>query len=229
MSCQGQAKNAGNLSTQLHEAVERDLDANYHEVAIAHPNRTIALWYLLTVLEDTFRGLFVLTEDEAAPIVEFQLDSQKYSARFALDRIRQECSDTSGVAIPVRVIPKLYIKTAELLQAGVDFKAANQLCSAAHAGTVLFTEGDQTIDIVFDDVHHNKQYSALELLGHMHLDLIDHSSNLYAWARKEELRPPILEAIAQSTQISGRRVLYDYEPHLAVALAAEMMQSPSMI
>lgn len=229
MSCQERAKMTESRSTQLHEAVERDLDANYHGVAIAHPNRTVAMWYLLTVLEDSFRGLFALTEDEDAPIVEFQVDSQKYSARFALDRIRQECTDTSSAAIPVRVIPKLYIKTAELLRAGVDFKAANQLCSAAHAGTVLFNEGDQTIDIVFDDIHHDKRYAALELLGHMPLDVIDHSANLYAWARKKEFRPTVVDAIARSARISGRRVLYDYEPNLALALTEEMMQPPSMV
>lgn len=229
MSGQERPKRTENRSTQLHEAVERDLDANYHGVAIAHPNRTIATWYLLTVLEDSFRGLFTLTEDEDAPIVEFQVDSQKYSARFALDRIRQECTDTSSAAIPVHVIPKLYIKTAELLQAGVDFKAANQLCSAAHAGTVMFTDGDLSIDIEFDDIHHDKRYAALELLGHMPLDVIDHSANLYAWARREEFRPRMVEAIARSTRISGRKVVYGYEPHLAVALAQEMMQPPSMV
>ncbi|WP_343602131.1 hypothetical protein [Roseateles sp.] len=223
------SKRTGSRTTPLHEAVEMDLDANYHAVAIAHPNRAVAIWYLLTVLEDSFRGLFTLTDDEHAPIVEFQLDSQKYSARFALDRIRQECTDKSSASTPARVIPKLYIKTAELLQAGVDFKAANQLCSAAHAGTVLFTEGDQTIDIVFDDIHHDRRYAALELLGHMPLDVIDHSANLYAWARREELRPAIVEAIARSTRISSQRVLYAYDPRLAVALAEEMMQPPSMV
>ena len=229
MSRRERAQKAESRSSQLHEAVERDLDANYHRVVIAHPNRTIAMWYLLTVLEDSFRGLFTLTEDEEASIVEFQLDSQKYSARYALDRIRRECTDKSSVAIPARVIPKLYIKTAELLQAGVDFKAANQLCSAAHEGTVLFTESDQTIDIVLDDAFHDKRYAALELLGHMSLDVIDHSANLYAWARDEEFRPSIVDVIARSTRISGRRVLYDYDPHLAVDLAKEMMQPPSMV
>lgn len=229
MTKQHRSPNPRDRVAKLHEAVERDLDANYHQVAIAHPNLTVATWYLLTVLEDSFRGLFTLTKDEDAPIVEFQLDSQKYSVRFALDRIRQECSDKSSAAIPAHVVPKLYIKTAELLQAGVDFKAANQLCSAAYAETVLFTEGDQTIDIAFDDLHHDKRYAALELLGHMPLDVIDHSANLYAWARRQDIRPPIVDAIARSTRISGQRVLYDYEPHLAVALAEEMMQSPSMV
>lgn len=216
-------------STRLREAVERDLDANYHRVAIMHPNRTVATWYLLTVLEDYLRGMFALTENEDVRLIEFQIDSQKYSARFALDRIRRECTDTSSAAIPARVIPRLYIKTGELLHAGVDFKAANQLCSAAHAETLLFTEGDQTIDVESDDIHHDKRYTALELFGHMPLDVIDHSANLYAWVREDEFRPPIVEAIARSTRIAGEKVLYDYDPRLAAALAEEMMQAPSMV
>lgn len=223
------SRESENCSTHLLKAVEKDLDANYHRVALAHPNRAIATWYLLTVLEDFFRGLFTQTEDEHAPIVEHHLDSQKYSARFALDRIRKECIDTSSASIPVRVIPKLYLKTAELLQAGADFRGANQLCTAAYAGTVRLTEGEQTIDIAIDDIQHDKRYAALELLGHAPLDVIDHSANLYAWARREEFRPPIVEAIARSTRISGKRILYNYDPRLAVPLAKEMMQPPSMV
>jgi len=216
-------------SRQLLEAVERDLDANYHRVAISHPNRTIATWYLLTVLEDSFRGLFVMSGENDGPIVEFQLDRQKYSARFALDRIRRECTDTSNAAIPSCVIPKLYIKTAELLRAGVDFMGANQLCSAAHAGTVKFTPGENIIDIVSDEAHHDKRYSALEVLGHMPLDVIDHSNKLYVWTRRDDLRPRIVDAIARSVQIAGSKVIYEYEPHWAIALSQEMMQQPTLV
>ena len=178
MPTQKSTPKAAGPSHQLHEAVERDLDANYHRVAIAHPNRTIATWYLLTVIEDFFRGLFVTSHDKNSRLVEFELDRQKYSARFALNRIRRECLDTSNAAIPSRVIPKLYSKAAELLRAGVDFTGASQLCAAAHAGTLKFTLRKDTIDIVFDEIHHDKRYAALEPLGHMPLDVIDHSNNL---------------------------------------------------
>ena len=215
--------------TQIHEAVERDLDANYHRIAIPHPNKIFATWYLLTVLEDFLRNLFVLTDDDHGPIIEFQMDCQKYSIRFALDRLRIECKDRSNAATPSRVVPKLYVKAAELLQAGVDFKAAHQLCSAAHAGSVKFTECGNSIDIAFDEAQHDKRYAALELLGHMPLDVIDHSANLYAWARKDEFRPRIVEAIAHSARISNKQVFYEYEPPLAFALAQEMMQPPSLV
>lgn len=213
----------------LREAIEADLDANYHRVQMPHSNGAIATWYLLTVLEDNLRGLFVLTDDSQAAIVEFQMDRQKYSARFALDRIRQECTDVSQATLPSRVIPKLYLKAAELLMGGIDFMAASQLCSAAHADTVRFKENDETIDIVFDAVQHDKRYAALELMGHMPLDVIDHSANLYAWARHAEFKPRIVDAIAQSVRISGQRVVYEYQPPLAIALAAEMMQQPFLV
>lgn len=213
----------------LLEAIEADLDANYHRIQMPHPNRAIATWYLLTALEDNLRGLFVLTDDSQAAIVEFQMDRQKYSVRFALDRIRKECTDMSQAILPVRVIPKLYLKTAALLMGGIDFMAASQLCSAAHAGTVRFKENCEKIDIVFNASQHDKRYAALELMGHMPLDVIDHSANLYAWARRAEFRPRIVDAIAQSVRISGQRVVYEYQPHLAVALAAEMMQQPFLV
>ncbi|MFM0114999.1 hypothetical protein [Paraburkholderia nemoris] len=229
MSKQDSRPPSDRSSLLLHEAVERDLDANYHQLALPHPNRAIAIWYLLTVLEDSLRSLFALSDDSHRSIVEFQLDRQKYSARFALDRIRRECMDTTYAPVPARVIPKLYIKTAELLQAGVDFMAATQLCSSAHAGTVIFIESDHTIDIVFDEIHHDKRYAALELLGHIPVDVIDHSTKLYAWVRHDELRPRVVNAIARSVQIIGRKVTYKYEPHLAVGLSQEMMQQPSLV
>jgi hypothetical protein len=213
----------------LHEAVEKDLDANFQKIVVPHPNRTIATWYLLTVLEDVLRNLFILTDSSHAPFVEFQMDSQKYAVRFALDRIRQECKDGSRVGIPSRVVPKIYIKTADLLNAGVKFKAANQLCSAAHAGTVRFTEGPHSINISFDDIQHDKRYAALELLGHMSLGVIDHSANLYIWAREEKFRPPVVEAIAHTTRVSGKNVFYEYDPNLAFLLSQELMQQPFLV
>jgi hypothetical protein len=164
----------------LLSAVEADLDANYHRFSLPHPNRAIATWYLLAVLEDALRWLFVLTSDSHAPIVEFQVDRNKYSARFALDRIQKESTDTSSVALPSRIVPKLQENFAELLMAGVDFMAATQLCSEAHANTLQFEEHDETIEVVFDEAQHDMRYSALELLGHMPMNVIDHSTNLYA-------------------------------------------------
>jgi hypothetical protein len=184
---------------------------------------------LFTVLEGNLRGLFCLAKENQAAVVEFQVDRQKYSARFALDRIQQECTDVSKVALPSRVIPRHYLKTGELLMAGVDFMAATQLCSAAHTGTIKFRENGETIEAVLDLLQHDKQYAALEPLGHALLDVTDHSAKLYAWARQSEYRPGVVDAIAQSVRIVKHQVVYKYHPPMAIRLAAEMMQQPSIL
>ncbi len=224
-------KNSGgdNGHNSLLRHLEADLDANYHRFAIPHPNKAIATWYLLTVLEDNLRNLFVLTDDSDAHVVEFHVDRQKYSARFALDRIRKDCKDTSQVALPSRVVPKIYLKTAELIMAGVDFASASQLCSAAHANSVEFEESDENIEVVVDETQHDIRYAALELLGHMPLEVIDHSTNLYVWVRNDEFRPRVVDIIADSVRISEHRVFYEYLPHIAVALASEMSQHDLLI
>lgn len=215
--------------TSLLAVVEKDLDASYYRLPLPHPNRAIATWYLLTVLEDLQRGLFVLSDDVQAATVELQLDRLKYSTRFALDRIRMECSDTSKVKLPSQVIPKIYLRTADLLHGGVDYMGASQLCSSAHAGTVLFQERDAVIEAVIDKRHHDKRYAALELLGHLPPGVVDHATLLYAWTRHDDIRPQVLGAIARSVRIVGRQVAYRYRPDLATALAAEMMQQPFLI
>ncbi|MGP1664842.1 MAG: hypothetical protein ACTS5I_02795, partial [Rhodanobacter sp.] len=60
-------------------------------------------------------------------------------------------------------------------------------------------------------------------------DVIDHTANLDAWARRKEFRPHIVDAIAHSTRISGRKVVYEYQSSLAIALAQEMMQPPTLV
>lgn len=213
----------------LREAVEADLDANYKRFTVPHPNRAIATWYLLTVMEDNLRWLFAATKEIEPAFVEFQVDRQKYSARFALDRIRRECSDNSKVSLPRQVIARLYHATAGLLMAGVDFMSATQVCSSAHAGNLQFIEKESVIDIAYDDALDDVRYSALELLGHTPPDVIDHATILYGWVRYEESRPRVIHAIAQSVRIVGQQVAYEYQPPLAVALASEMWQQPSLI
>lgn len=221
--------NERDVRKQLLSTVESALDANYHRIPLPHVNKTIATWYLLTVVEDSLRCLFVLTKDSQAPVVDFQLDRQKYSVRFALDRILRETTDASAVGLPAYAIPKTYTKTVELINAGIEFMAATQVCSAAHSNTLYLHEKEETIDIVVDERHHDPQYSALEVLGHMPPDLLDHSANLYGWSRRSEFRPPIVDAISQSTHVTVRKVEYEYQPHLAVALASNLTQPPFLI
>lgn len=217
------------MDTQLHEAVEADLDHNYHSVPVAHPNKAIATWYLCTVLEDNLRLLLTRTPDADASVVELHLDRQKYAARFALARIKDECKDHSSVLLPRRVVPKLYLKSMSLLMAGIDYMGATQLCSAAHVGTLRFEECDERIDIVVNTANHDKRYAALELVGHFVPDMVDHTARLYAWSRSEELVPPVVSAIARLAQVVGDTIVYEYEPSFAVGLSEEMSQPPEMV
>lgn len=221
---------SNNMSSKaLLAKVEAALDQNYRSHQFPHPNRTIAIWYLLTVLEDNLRMLFVGTDDSKASLVDYLMDAYKYSARFALDRIRRECHDTSKVALPTKVVPRVYVQTGGLLHAGTDYMAATRLCSAAHAKTLGLSEGPETIEVEFDPDDHDMRYSTIELLGHMPPDFIDHTTRLYHWARDEGLRPEIVEIIAQTTRVSGGKVAYKFHGYPAVKLAESMEQYPFLV
>jgi hypothetical protein len=213
----------------LLSAVEAALDTSYNRHTLPHPNRAIATWYLLAVLEDNLRLLFVTADDSKTALIEHLLDAHKYSGRFALDRIRRECSDTSKAALPTKIVPRLYIRTGELLQAGMDYMSAARLCSAAHAKTLSLLEGAEDIHVEFDPADHDMRYSTLELLGHTPPDFVDHTTRLYHWARRDEFRPEIVNTIAQTTRISKGLVVYRYHTHPAIRLAEEMEQYPFLV
>lgn len=210
-------------------SVEAELDAYYHRQVLPHPNGPIAAWYFLTILEDNQRWVLVRSDDSQATTVEYLMDRMKYSARFALDRIRKECTDKSKTTLPDCVTKKHYLIAGGLLMAGIDFMSATQLCSAAHAGSVKFQEMDATIEVYFDERYHDKRYAALEMMGHTPDGVVAHVGFLYAWARNSGMRPPILEEIALSVRIVERQVIYHYQADRAVRLAAELEQPPFII
>lgn len=215
--------------TSLHEEVEAELDANYHKIPVPHAHRTVATWYVLTVLEDFLRNLFVLTDSKDVDKVEFQVDAQKYSVRYALDRVRRECKDKSRVDVPLRVLEKHYLAAYSLLEAGVEFKLASQICSSAHAGSVRFVARGSVVEVEFVYADVEKRYAASELIGHASLETTDHSTILYAWVRDYLPRPGVVEAIARSTRLVDRRLAYEFCPALAVALSQELMQQEPLI
>lgn len=210
-------------------AVEAALDASYHGKALPHSNRTIATWYLLAVLEDNLRMIFVGVDDSKGALIDHLLDAYKYSARFALDRIRRECVDTSKAALPSRVLSRLYVQTGELLRAGNDYMSANRLCSAAHAGSLHLKERAEDICVEFDPTDHDVRYSTLELLGHMPPEFVDHTSRLRFWSLHPEFRPQIIDEIAQSTRIAAGRITYQYHPYPAIKLSEELEQYPFLV
>lgn len=216
-------------SATLLTNVEAALDANYHRLLLPHPNRTLAIWYLLTVAEDFQRNLFRGIAPQILPAhIEFQVDRMKYSLRSGLNRIFKEVQDRSPQIVPCRIVPMLYERTAQLLFGGIDFIGANQLCSSAHAGTVHFVELENEIQVVIDEQHHDKGYACLELMGH-HAPGEDFAGRLYAYLRFPEHRPPVLQWIAETIKIQHRLISYEYSQDLAIRLAKEMSQPSFLI
>jgi len=216
-------------SEGLRELVEKDLDSNYRSANMVSENAFVATWYLLTVLEDCVRQQFVQSDDAASSLIEQLVDRLKYATRFALDRIRSECKDRPQTPVPDRVIPEMYIGTLTLLGAGMRYMAANQVCSAAHAGTLRFAKTALGIEVVSDPKMHDRRYAALEILGAAPADFVDHFARLYVWTRHQELCPRVAFEIARSTRVHGKRVIYRYDQGLAIGLAQELQQAPSII
>ncbi|MCG7872676.1 MAG: hypothetical protein JAZ11_11300 [Candidatus Thiodiazotropha lotti] len=211
--------------------VEAALDSNYHRLTLPHPNRTLAIWYLLTVAEDYQRNLFCCLEEQISEAgIEFQIDRLKYSLRYGLDRIFKETSDLSKVQVPRRIVPMIYERTGCLLFGGMEFIAANQMCSAAHARTVRFIEHGDDIEVVIYERYHDKGYAALELMGHQEPDAIDFSGLLFAWMRfPEDHAPAAVEWIANTIRVRNRLVVYQYQQEHAIQLAQSIPQQSFLI
>lgn len=60
-------------------------------------------------------------------------------------------------------------------------------------------------------------------------DFLDHAARLYNWVRRDEFRPEIIDAIAQSTDIAGGRVTYQYHTYPAIKLSEELEQYPFLV
>jgi len=217
-------------SADLLAKAEAALDRDYHELPLPHPNKILAVWYLLAVAEDYQRNLFIgLDPGLSAAAIEFRIDRLKYSLRYGLDRILKEVSDQSPAQVPRRIIPMLYERTAKLLFGGLDFIAANQLCSAAHAGTVRFVDHQNEIEVLIDEQHHHKGYAALELMGHEQTNVVDFAALFFAYLRLPENRPQTLQEIALTVRIRNRLVEYEYLQNLAIELAQEIEQPSFLI
>lgn len=211
--------------------VEAAFDREYEELAIPHPNRHLAAWYLLTVCEDYERNMFAgLFGEIHLANLEYETDRLKYSLKFCLKRIFKEASDQSTCAVPQRITPLLYKRAGKLLIGGKEYAVAHQLCCAARVGTVTFVEREPcVIETIIDELEHDKQYAALELIGHREIGIVDPSALFYAWLNRPELQPPCLQVIAESVRLKGRLIEYEYDQYLAELLAQSMQQQPFLI
>lgn len=225
------SRNSASEDIALRDAVEAALDEKYHQLALPHPNRTLATWYLLTVSEDYQHGLFCHIGGQAkGATIEYQIDRLKYSLRYGLERIYKETKDFSMARVPRRIVPKLYSKTSKLMFGGLEYIEANQFCAAAHAGTLCFREDKGDIKVVYDERYHDKRYAVLELMGHQEPDAVDFAALLYMWIRNEDDRlPEVVRRIADTVREKEKLLEYEYDPTLAYQLAKKMPQQPFLI
>jgi hypothetical protein len=225
----------GTDAAQAHAALrefESALDAAFARPPLPHPNLHLSNWYLLTVAEDWQRVLFASTEKELLDSrVEYYVDRMKYSLRHSLMRTKAECKDTTPAAIPVRVVPAIYVRARQLLLAGMDYSIGAQICSTVHSGAAqIFKEANGIFQVKIDERLLDKRYGALELMRQTGGEpTVSFSGLVWAWMRVAELVPPPVYVIAESVRLRGRLLRYEFDPDLAFQLVTYVPQPPHLI
>lgn len=221
---------SGGLSEALRN-FERVADDAFESHQLPHPNGYIARWYLLTVAEDSQRiALCTPFEDEAEGRVEFIVDRSKYSLRSCLARVAALASDWSALPLPNKAIPQLYERAQSLFLAGIDHAVVSQICGSAYNDRVVVTEnaGVFRVDLVEGKI--DTSYGALEAMRQSAGEFFQpHYTLFWMWNAMEETRPAAAWQIAESTRLKGRRIRYEYDQKLAIALAGELAQAPFLL
>jgi hypothetical protein len=210
--------------------LEALLDETYLRHPIPHPNRILAIWYCLTASEDAQRCMFTNlgAQLEFSRII-FYLDRFKYSMRYALDRIAREAEEKAVAQVPRRVLGK-YVKIAsELMLAGIDHALASQLCAALHSGSASAFEDSDAWRVEIDEVRHDKEYGALEMIGAAKRTTVDFATLLFHWIRNPSEIPGIVNVIGESVKRRGDLLEYAYDSDLAVQLAQRVPEQPALI
>jgi hypothetical protein len=210
--------------------LEAALDRTYLRHPLPHPNRVLATWYCLTASEDAQRNLFTsMGVKLSIGHIIFYLDRYKYSMRYALDRIAKETLDRTWTAVPRRVVPKLYVAATYVMFAGVDYALASQVCGALHTGTATAVDDADAWRVCLDESHHDKAYTALELLGVAKPKGVDFAALLFHWIRNPSAAPEAVEQIAKSVSVTKGLVSYEYRQDLALKLVPHIPQPPYLI
>lgn len=210
--------------------LEALLDRKYYQAPLPHSNKVLATWYCLTVSEDIQRAMFTKMGSEISNSrIVLYVDRYKYSMRYALNRINNENTDCTWTMVPRKTIPKLYIKASSLMFAGIDYALASQICASLHAGTAVATNNANTWHILPDESHHDKAYSALELLSVAKPLTVDYATLLFHWIRNSSSAPNAVEEIANSTIVKDKLVLYEYQQDLVINLVQHIPQPPYLI
>lgn len=209
---------------------ESAVDTAFFSYQLPHPNMHVAAWYLITVSEDHQRLLMIgLNEDMPDWRVEFFLDKHKFALRQCLAAVRKTASDRAAIELPSRVIPKLYIRTARVLMAGIDYSIAAQICASAHSGRAHLVDDCDGFVVEVDEQLLDRCYGALEFMRQSAEESMVPALSvfLWMWMRHGEEVPTVVHKIAASTRLSRRRISYTYEPSLSYELSLSLGQ-PSL-
>lgn len=209
---------------------ESTVDAAFSSYQLPHPNMHVAAWYLITVSEDHQRLLLIgPKEDMPDWRVEFFLDKHKFALRQCLAAVRKTARDRAATELPSRVIPQLYIRTARVLMAGIDYSIAAQICASAHSGSAHLVDDCDGFVVEVDEQLLDRSYGALEFMRQSAEESMVPALSvfLWMWMRHGEEVPTVVHKIAASTRLSKRRIRYTYEPSLSYELALSLGQ-PSL-
>ncbi|WP_047301619.1 hypothetical protein [Pseudomonas fluorescens] len=212
--------------------VEKLVDERYLSLMLPHIDWTLAVWYLLTAMEDHQIWMFrsAAKDESLNQRLEDLTDRLKYSLKHALLRAKSEANTDSNHELPRRSIPMLYKRASEIIQEGVEYNTAIQIISSVYDKKVVLVLLDNIIKLeVLDDVYHDVSYSVLEIIGHIEPETITYSLMFYSMLRSTEDFLPTIEFISESVSLKNRIMRYEYNPFLAHELALHLSQQPFLI
>lgn len=144
------------------EALEKLIDDEFLQTPIPVNNQNLCYWYLIMVSEDII--LNVWRAQKNLHKISVLANDLKYSLKHCLSRAAKETSDHALMRVPTPVDAAIYLKSRDLLVAGIDFAAGTKLCTIVHSKLATAETQDHVIQIQHTDLWSNAGYSALEMI-----------------------------------------------------------------
>jgi len=142
--------------------LESEFDQRYLSFKLPDVNRHRALWFVISVSEDLILNVWRKSRNPMQ--ITIMADKFKYSIKHAFNRMHKETVDESEVVLPTYLGRLPYTASTDLLNAGVDYASATQICIFAHKGISRLTRDDGVVKIDSGDLWRNAGYSALEMI-----------------------------------------------------------------
>lgn len=212
------------MATNALTVFEGTADRTFEAFQVPHPNFYVSAWYLLTASEDAQRNWF--HSDLDVRLVMALVDKEKFSLRSCLALARRKCRDRTQMPLPERVIPQLYVRAREMMNAGTEYAVVAQVCGSVYAGAATVNFDGKVVDVTVNPAQIDPRYGALELMRQSAAsDFVPALFvKFWVWVRYEDTRPDVLNSIAASIQVKNRRVHYTFEPLLSLRLVNELEQ-----